>query len=157
MELKSKVESDENSDEVVTDKEYIVSNETKTAESCVLSVKVERELKVLLTPLDYVLGVQDLTGELMRHCINSLSSGRLDEMYKVCNFVKDVYSGLSSLFRVPSKDFQRKLHVLRQSLLKIENACYMVCIRGSEIPKHMLADVMTYQDNNPVEEDEGFF
>lgn len=122
-----------------------------------LKEKNKNKLKVLLTPLDYILGVQDLTGELMRHCINSLSSGQVEAMYQTCGFVRNIYSGLTILSRIPFREFYRKLTVLRQSLLKIENACYQFRIRGSEIPKHMLATVVTCQDSNPVDEDEGFY
>ncbi|XP_075222447.1 translin associated factor X isoform X2 [Lycorma delicatula] len=136
--------------------DYDKSESDTEINECEFKKPKQDELKVLLTPLDYVLGVQDLTGELMRHCINSLSSGDVEAMYRACDFVRDIYTGLS-WFKIPSRDFYRKLSVLRQSLLKIENACYMVRIRGSEIPKHILADVVTCQNSNHIDEDEGFY
>lgn len=46
--------------------------------------------------------------------------------------------------RIPGSGVQgmnRKVYTLRQSLQKVEAACYTLQIRGSEIPKHMLKDV----------------
>ncbi|CAG6017679.1 unnamed protein product [Menidia menidia] len=40
-------------------------------------------------------------------------------------------------------EVSKKLHTLRQSLGKVEDACYTLRVRGSEIPKHMLADVFS--------------
>ena len=36
------------------------------------------------------------------------------------------------------------------NVLKVENVCYTLKIRGSEVPEHMLVHVLTtsYQDNN---------
>lgn len=36
----------------------------------------------------------------------------------------------------------QKMSVLNSSLGKVENVCYTLKIRGSEIPKHMLMDVI---------------
>ena len=33
--------------------------------------------------------------------------------------------------------------MLRQSLQKVETACYTLQVRGSEIPKHMLAEALS--------------
>jgi predicted translin family RNA/ssDNA-binding protein len=111
----------------------------------------------LVSPVDYILGVADLTGELMRKCINNLGSGNVEGCYHTCTFVREIYSGFLSVNCAGLKEMSRKLSTLRQSLSKMENACYTIHVRGSEIPKHMLADVISGSQDNFLEEDEGFY
>lgn len=43
---------------------------------------------------------------------------------------------------------KRKLQVSKQSLQKVETACYTIQVRGSEIPKEMLAaEALMVADN----------
>lgn len=55
-----------------------------------------------------------------------------------------------------NKEMSKKAYVLRQSLSKMELVCYNIQIRGSEIPKHMLMNVI---ESSEVTDDidEGFF
>lgn len=46
---------------------------------------------------EYFLGLGDFTGELMRRCINNLSSGNLEDCFKISNFVKHIYTGFLSM------------------------------------------------------------
>jgi len=149
-----------------TDKEVTSEGEgTSTAtgeESTVVtcssgSPHEEGSFKTHISPVDYVLGVADLTGELMRKCINNLGSGNIEGCYHTCTFVRDIYSGFLSFSCTGFKDISRKLVTLRQSLSKMENACYTIHVRGSEIPKHMLADVFSGTQDDYLEEDEGFY
>ncbi len=98
--------------------------------------------KVPLESVDFVLGIADLTGELMRMCVNAIGSGTLSQPFKLLLFVRAVYCAFSSL-RPVSREIPQKLRVLRNSLEKIEHVCYTLRIRGSEVPKHMLLDVVT--------------
>ena len=94
-------------------------------------------VRILLSPMDFILGVADLTGELMRMSINAVGSGDRNVPFDLLPFVRAVYCGMFSLCPV-SKEVPRKLSVLRSSLAKIERTCYTLKIRGSEVPKHML-------------------
>lgn len=49
--------------------------------------------KLLVQPLEFMLGLADLSGEIMRKCINSLGNGDVDECNAACNFIKSLYSG----------------------------------------------------------------
>ena len=98
-------------------------------------------IKVPLDPVDFVLGIADLTGELMRLSINAVGSGNTDLPFDLLPFVRAVYCGFHHL-RPISKEIPKKLSVLRASLMKIEQTCYTLEIRGSEIPKHMLVHVL---------------
>ena len=106
-------------------------------------------LNVPVPPLEYFLGVADLTGELMRLAINSVGNGDLDTPSEVCKFLREMELGFTSLGNA-SREISRKLYTLRQSLRKVETACYTIQVRGSEIPKHMLIDVLSKDNNAPM-------
>lgn len=84
--------------------------------------------------LDYLLGLADLTGELMRLAISRISDGELDFADKICRFVRDLHRELTII--VPdmdeSHDMRSKMDTMLQSVMKIENACFSVHVRGSE-------------------------
>ncbi|XP_038885503.1 translin-associated protein X isoform X2 [Benincasa hispida] len=84
--------------------------------------------------LDYLLGLSDLTGELMRLAIGRISDGELEYAEMICRFVRDIYRELTLL--VPhmddTSDMKMKMDTMLQSLMKIENACFSVHVRGSE-------------------------
>uniref|UniRef100_G3ML19 Translin-associated protein X n=1 Tax=Amblyomma maculatum TaxID=34609 RepID=G3ML19_AMBMU len=94
-----------------------------------------------ITPLDYMLGIGDLTGELMRKCINAVGQGNLEEPFMLCSFLRDMYAAFLTFGNTAGRDMSRKVWTLCQSLRKVENACYTIKVRGSEIPSHMLADM----------------
>lgn len=119
-----------------------------------------REMKstLFVVPADYLLGLEDLTGEMMRLCINSLAIGNVDGSFKSCSFVKNLYTRFLSLNNVGSKEFFKKLSITKQSLEKMENFCYMIHTRASEIENKMIADIVTSKiEDSHVEEDEGFY
>ncbi|KAH7516138.1 hypothetical protein FEM48_Zijuj10G0103300 [Ziziphus jujuba var. spinosa] len=76
----------------------------------------------------------DLTGELMRLAIGRISDGELEYAEKICKFVRDIYREL--LLLAPkmdeSFDMKTKMDTMLQSVIKIENACFSVRVRGSE-------------------------
>lgn len=117
----------------------------------------DSSFKTLVSPVDYILGVADLTGELMRKCINNLGLGNTEGCYHTCTFVREIYKGFLCVNCTGFKEISRKLVTLRQSLSKMENTCYTIHVRGSEIPKHMLADVISGTQDDFLEDDEGFY
>jgi hypothetical protein len=48
---------------------------------------------LMITQTDYLLGVADLTGELMRLCVGLAGFGKLDQAKEVGNFLQKVQSG----------------------------------------------------------------
>lgn len=51
-----------------------------------------KEIRCLVQPIEFMLGLTDLSGEIMRKCINSLGSGDIETCHKACNFVQYLYS-----------------------------------------------------------------
>ncbi|XP_021625933.1 translin-associated protein X isoform X3 [Manihot esculenta] len=82
----------------------------------------------------YSPGLADLTGELMRLAIGRISDGEPEFAKRICEFVREIYRELSLI--VPhmddSSDMKTKMDTMLQSVLKIENACFSVHVRGSE-------------------------
>ncbi|KAK0146376.1 Translin-associated protein X [Merluccius polli] len=109
-------------------------------------VEVAPALTFQVIPSDYLLGVADLTGELMRMCIGSVGNGDIDTPFQLSQFLRQVHDGFSYIGNTGPYEVSKKLHTLRQSLAKVEDACYALRVRGSEIPKHMLADVFASRD-----------
>ncbi|XP_053984862.1 translin-associated protein X [Hylaeus anthracinus] len=112
-----------------------------------------KTLRTLVTPYEYILGIADLTGELMRKCINDLATGDIGSCYQTCSFVRNMYKGFLGSTSISNKEMNRKLCTLKQSIHKMENVCYTIKVRGSEIPKHILVDVATEEY---AESDEGY-
>eukprot|EP00271_Cylindrocystis_brebissonii_P017804 TRINITY_DN4775_c0_g1_i1.p1 TRINITY_DN4775_c0_g1~~TRINITY_DN4775_c0_g1_i1.p1 ORF type:complete len:250 (-),score=56.88 TRINITY_DN4775_c0_g1_i1:565-1314(-) len=90
---------------------------------------------------DYLLGVLDLTGELMRLAIGGVASGQRQVAGEVRLFLQELYACFCTLPRSTdiSRDMGKKLEVMLQSLVKVEAASYTLHVRGSEYPEEMLA------------------
>ncbi|KZW02062.1 Translin [Exidia glandulosa HHB12029] len=81
---------------------------------------------------DYLLGISDLTGELMRYAIVAISraDGTL-QARQVLDFVRGTYADLEK-FSPHVRELPRKQDVTSASLQKIEDAVYAVVVRGAE-------------------------
>ncbi|XP_069708417.1 translin-associated protein X [Phaenicophaeus curvirostris] len=104
---------------------------------------IPHTLSLKVTPVDYLLGVADLTGELMRLCISSVGNGDIDTPFELSQFLRQIFDGFTFIGNTGPYEVSKKLYTLKQSLAKVENACYTLKVRGSEIPKHVLVDVFS--------------
>eukprot|EP01117_Protostelium_nocturnum_P009569 TRINITY_DN3414_c0_g1_i1.p1 TRINITY_DN3414_c0_g1~~TRINITY_DN3414_c0_g1_i1.p1 ORF type:complete len:102 (-),score=33.43 TRINITY_DN3414_c0_g1_i1:93-398(-) len=86
---------------------------------------------------DYLLGVADLTGELMRVCINCVAVGKENRVQKTSGFIRDIYDVFCRL-KVDDREIPKKLEVMKASLQKVEQVCFNMALRGSEYPKEMI-------------------
>lgn len=55
--------------------------------------QIENTFSFFVDPTEYILGLSDLTGELMRRCINSLGSGETDTCLSTCKVLQQFYTG----------------------------------------------------------------
>ncbi|KAH9487108.1 Translin-associated protein X [Psilocybe cubensis] len=103
-----------------------------------------------LTVSDYLLGLSDLTGELMRFAISGIANkGGRQKASEVCAFVrrcKADFEGLTPYIR----DLRKKQSVTTQSLEKIEDAAYAIFVRSSEydLPPEILDDIVAQSVSN---------
>lgn len=105
-----------------------------------------------LIPSEFILGLADLTGEVMRNCINSLGSGDTDNCVKTCKFLQGMYAKYLTLNAVRGRDFTQKMSTMRASTLKCEHVCYNLMVRGTEGSKLVSFDAAVDDDH-----DEGFY
>ncbi|XP_038223475.1 translin-associated protein X [Zerene cesonia] len=115
----------------------------------------DRSVTTMLPQLDYMLGLADLTGELMRKAINSISSGDSEECFDSCQAVRDLYTGYLGLFG-SGKELARKMSATRSNVFKVESAVYALRVRGGEAPPTLLlANQPDWEHNHS--DDEGFY
>lgn len=119
---------------------------------------------VSLTQEDYLYGVFDLTGEMMRFATTStaltgaMASGNAGEGEdEPRSIVQDMHH-LGSFFEMLPVGkgnrlaWERKLEVTRQSVQKVEKLGYDRTIRGSERPKGWIPDLSAGDQGPPDEE-----
>jgi len=115
------------------------------------TVDTERQqrLFVHVPPIEYLMGIADLTGELMRLAINSVGhGGDLNTPFDICRFLRDLQTAFTSLGNISARDLWRKVSVMRQSERKVQAACYALRVRGSEVLRHLLADSLNHAVTN---------
>lgn len=98
---------------------------------------------VLVTEQDYLMGIFDLSGEMMRFATTSAAlNGTLDGPGER-TIVADMQE-LGSVFEILpqqyGKSYAIKLETLRQSVLKVEKLGYGLKVRGSERPSGWMPD-----------------
>lgn len=96
---------------------------------------------LLLTPDDYLLGIADLTGEVMRYAINSIGAAQHSTAVEACAFLREVRNEFE-LLRNAVRGLDKKLDVMKTCLNRVEDACYAIQVRGSEYPPEMYADII---------------
>ena len=113
---------------------------------------------VQLTPDDYLLGLFDMTGELMRFAVTYLATngslpneeeGQQHEAGGRAGILTDMQllrSHLETIDPSPSyglaRDFESKLKTTRASVEKVEYAVYSMLVRGKERPKGWRPDAI---------------
>ncbi|XP_028170153.1 translin-associated protein X [Ostrinia nubilalis] len=139
-------------EEVKKDMEYTITETTDDGDS-------ERKVVTMLTYLDYMLGVADLTGELMRRAVNSISSGDSQECFQSCQYVRDLYTGFLGLFGM-GKELSRKMNTTRNNVAKVELAVYALKVRGGEAPPTLLIQqppMNDWEESAHHSDDEGYY
>lgn len=133
--------------------------------------------EVMLTVDDYVLGIFDMTGELMRFAITAMAtSGQLPsgdqetepipqrsgtktasdvQSRTVLTDLRELRAALEKL-DVPyhthfGKDVGKKMGVMQTSVEKVENALYGLVVRGSERPKGWMPDLNQSSNREGIE------
>lgn len=112
---------------------------------------------IMLTYEDYVLGLFDMTGELMKLAITYMATngtlpGRnggasvLTDMQIMRTHMELIDAGHGPL----GKEFEGKLKVTRQSVEKVESSVYSMTVRGKERPKGWKPDL----DTGPRQQEE---
>jgi len=101
-------------------------------------------LTVYVPPAEFVLGISDVAGELMRIAVHSVGVGDKQMPFVICRTLRELCTALSSLYGI-ARDLPQKLASLRQSVAKVEAACYAIHVRGSELPDHILTSMLSFK------------
>lgn len=99
---------------------------------------------ISLTPNDYMYGVFDLFGELMRFAtVTTAQTGELAgvEDRNIMGDIQELGCAFEILPDVPTKDWRGKMGAMRQSVKKVEKLGYGLVVRGSERPKGWVPDM----------------
>lgn len=99
---------------------------------------------IILTPNDYMYGIFDLFGELMRFAtVTTAQTGELvgDGGRNILGDIQELACGFEMLPAIPTKDFRGKMTTMRQSVKKVERLGYGLVVRGSERPKGWVPDM----------------
>ncbi|KAK9448475.1 Translin [Limtongia smithiae] len=129
--------------EAITFREYLYEGRIMTY----INIKKTLPSSILLTYEDYVLGLFDLTGELMRFAISNIHvasslNGAIQPSAVSLNIRLVLQTLLTefSALRIPQRsnfsptEYQKKLSTLSASVSKVEKAVYSLSVRGSELP-----------------------
>ncbi|KAI3650320.1 hypothetical protein MP228_003801 [Amoeboaphelidium protococcarum] len=79
-----------------------------------------------LPPADYLLGVADFTGELMRFCIGAISNGQFEKAERYVQVLRQLTEDFTMLEVYNLDEMQRKMSTMRASLQKCEFALYQI-------------------------------
>jgi predicted translin family RNA/ssDNA-binding protein len=118
---------------------------------------------IRLTQEDYLLGVFDMTGELMRFSITYMATnGKLPggdslehSVLADMQALRGHLEGMNTAGHRELKDFDNKLRVTKQSVEKVENNVYSMLVRGKERPKGWRPD-MGGEGRRDADEIEGY-
>ena len=107
--------------------------EAELAEACSAN-KISYSMRLLST--DYLLGAADLTGEVMRMCIDAQANGDYETPLETKVFMQKLCAAMESLHKVFPvgwrRDWEIKRRTWQQSLQKVETSCYAIRVRLSE-------------------------
>jgi predicted translin family RNA/ssDNA-binding protein len=115
---------------------------------------------IMLTFSDYVLGLFDTTGEMMRFAVTYMATNqRLPGMEKegsnILTDLQDIRSALEMMNVTGSyqlgKEFEKKLSVTRQSVEKVEKGYYSMIVRGKERPPGWRPDMDGPKEREQIE------
>ena len=109
-----------------------------------------------LTYEDYVLGIFDMTGELMRFGVTHMATSRSGSPdLSILADMQSLRSELEALnvegSRSLNKEYESKLRTTKQSVEKVENSVYSMLVRGKERPKGWRPDTDGRRDAGEVE------
>eukprot|EP01087_Luapelamoeba_hula_P007601 TRINITY_DN1853_c1_g1_i2.p3 TRINITY_DN1853_c1_g1~~TRINITY_DN1853_c1_g1_i2.p3 ORF type:complete len:104 (-),score=12.76 TRINITY_DN1853_c1_g1_i2:18-329(-) len=72
--------------------------------------------------MDYLLGLADLTGEVMRLAISAAGFGEMEALWQASAFIQQIHNGFLGI-RVKEREMANKMEVMTQSVQKVEAAC----------------------------------
>lgn len=78
---------------------------------------------------DYLMGVSDLTGELVRKAIFNVINKKTNEAVKIRDLVNDIY-GEFLKFNLRNGELRKKADSIKWNLAKLEDVMYDIAVKG---------------------------
>ncbi|KAK6069064.1 hypothetical protein SCUP234_10854, partial [Seiridium cupressi] len=86
-----------------------------------------------ITIEEYILSLTDLTDELSRLAMNSVTMGNIDLTVRISAFIKDLFAGFQ-LLNLKNDVVRRKIDAVKYHVKKVEDVIYDLSLRNL-IPK----------------------
>lgn len=102
---------------------------TKDTVAEILGVKDNREEGFHLDLEDFLLGLLQLSSELSRFAVNSVTNGDYDRPIEIARFVNELNAGFR-LLNLKNDMLRKRFDALKYDVKKIEEVVYDLCIRG---------------------------
>lgn len=109
----------------------------EVSDACAAAEGVRFQMHV--DPADYVLGVADATGELMRLAVAAAGRGDTHVCFEVRQFLNALIATMGAI-KLPGRagrDMNFKMSVMRQSGEKVEAACFNAVMRRAEFGENV--------------------
>jgi predicted translin family RNA/ssDNA-binding protein len=104
---------------------------------------------ISLTEYDYVYGLFDLFGEVMRyattHASNILTNSQAIDGRTILTDLHELSHSFETLPEIRGKTYKLKMETMRQSVKKVEKLQYKMVLQGKERPDGWIPDL----DNEP--------
>ncbi|EFC38428.1 predicted protein [Naegleria gruberi] len=105
--------------------------------SLVTCENIEKDTNFPVSRLDYLLGISDLTGELMRFATNHFTVETIPPSVK--DFMSELFSHFQNLLVTckglspyEEKDLKNKIEIMETSLSKVEKLCYNITLQKND-------------------------
>ncbi|CAA19273.1 TRAX protein [Schizosaccharomyces pombe] len=95
----------------------------------------DSSFRISINFIDYVLGVCDMTGEIMRFLVTNGSKFSVQQLTQQVKFLRGLHKNCSEIEHLPSKvksELQQKLSVMENSISKVEGICYSKILREAD-------------------------
>lgn len=134
--------------EAVTFQHYLETQSLMSYQEAQANIEtMTMDQKVILIVDDFILGLFDMVGELMRFAVTVMAmngelpgkDGRdvLSDLRELRTCLESLEMDQSSWF---SLDVSKKMPVMQESVEKVEKALYSLTVRGAERPKGWMPD-----------------
>jgi predicted translin family RNA/ssDNA-binding protein len=98
---------------------------------------------------DYIMGVLDLPGEVMRFATNSLASGDVTAVERANVFLGE-FSGRIQLLGFKNKQMPQKTRVMNQSWEKVRLLSYRIKVRSAEFSEEEWKSMLAREAKKPL-------
>ncbi len=102
--------------------------------SFIVEKKLPTRKELNIDTENYLLGMCDLTGELVRKAVNSAINGKYDEVAAIKDLVSEIYAAFLE-FNLRNGELRKKMDSIKYNLMKLENLVYEIKLKTNQKQK----------------------